>query len=138
MKTKNNVQKAVLRSLAVFVSFVLISLTVSAQEFWKRILTNSSINEIAYVMVDSRKSDANNQFAELTADFMIQEQEEELDLENWMTTENNFISSYFLEEPDQKTELEKWMLNEDLFTVKNLENPLVLEDWMTYDLYWKM
>jgi hypothetical protein len=38
MKTKNNVQKTILRSAAVIVSFVLISFTVSAQDFWKRLL----------------------------------------------------------------------------------------------------
>ena len=53
MKTTNNVQKAILRSGAVVISFVLISFTVSAQEFWKKLLTNSSFNEIALAMVET-------------------------------------------------------------------------------------
>jgi hypothetical protein len=35
MKTRTNFRKAVVRSAAVVVSFILISFTVSAQEFWK-------------------------------------------------------------------------------------------------------
>jgi hypothetical protein len=50
MKTKNNVQKAVLRSAAVVVSFVLISFTVSAQTFWKRLLENTGFSDIAIAM----------------------------------------------------------------------------------------
>jgi len=58
MKTKNNVQKTILRSLAVVLSFVLISFTVNAQDFWKKLLENSSFNEIALAMVE--KTDASS------------------------------------------------------------------------------
>ena len=53
MKTKNNVQKAILKSLAVIISSVLISFTVSAQGFWESILENNTFNEIALAMVES-------------------------------------------------------------------------------------
>ena len=53
MKTKNNVQKAILKSMAMGISLVLITLTVNAQDFWKSILENASINEIALAMVET-------------------------------------------------------------------------------------
>ena len=62
MKTRTNFQKAAIRSAAVVISFVLISITVSAQEFWKKLLINSSFNEIAIAMVetDAEKSTTKN------------------------------------------------------------------------------
>ena len=79
MKTKNNVQKAILRSGAVVVSFVLISLTVSAQDFWKRLLTNSSFNEIAIAMVETsgKTEDAALPTENSTETFIFQNETEE-------------------------------------------------------------
>ena len=53
MKTKNNVQKTILRSGAVIISFVLITFTVSAQEFWKKLIELSSFNDIAIAMIET-------------------------------------------------------------------------------------
>ncbi len=53
MKTKDNVQKAILKSMAVVFSIILISMTVNAQDFWKSILENVSFNEIALAMTES-------------------------------------------------------------------------------------
>ena len=90
MKTKNNVQKAILRSGAVIVSFILISFTVSAQDFWKRLLTNSSFNEIAIAMVEtSGKTEAATLPAKHSADVFIfqNDMEPALELESWMTSD---------------------------------------------------
>lgn len=41
MKTRNNVQKAIIKTMAVIMSLVLVSITVNAQEFWKTVLKNN-------------------------------------------------------------------------------------------------
>ena len=123
MKTKNNVQKAILRWTAVVVSFVLISFTVSAQDFWKKLLTNSSFNEIALAMVEnSKKADSqmDTETENATFFYLAVESEANLELEDWMIDENNFeTSSYILtEEIENDLTIENWMLNENLFQVK--------------------
>ena len=144
MKTRNNVQKAILRSAAVIISFVLISLTVSAQDFWKKLLANSSFNEIAIAMTETSKK------AEVPVDsemkisntfFMNEESEEQLQIEDWMTNENNFNSSVFTITDVQESALniENWMMDDHLFE-NNLETEpeLKVEDWMTSDKVWKI
>ncbi len=143
MKTRNNVQKAVLRSGAVIVSFILISFTVSAQDFWKRLLTNSSFNEIAIAMVEtSAKKEATDvSTKKSTRVFFFQnEAEPALELEDWMTNSYYFNQSSVLwgdavvEVPQQ---LENWMLDENYFNVpEDKEQPLELENWMTSENFW--
>lgn len=142
MKTKNNVQKTILRSVAVITSFVLISLTVSAQDFWKKLLTHSSFNEIALAMVENTKTSK----TELPADdfnFNLLDAEEEtpLKLEDWMFPERNTrVSTFqFTVEPENEMQLEDWMLNDSLFEPEGCEElPLELEEWMTSENTWKV
>ena len=142
MKTKNNVQKAILRSGAVVVSFVLISFTVSAQDFWKRLLTNSSFNEIAIAMVEtSGKTEASALPAKNKTEMFIFQNEAEpvLQLEDWMTNTNFFNNITFQteEETENPLELENWMLDENYFnSTENEEHALELEGWMTSDKFW--
>ncbi len=136
MKTKNNVQKAVLRSGAVIISFVLISFTVSAQDFWKKLLTNSSFNEIAVAMVETPKKEnlpetPAESNSTLNSAYLY---EPILKLENWMTSENYFnpSASFFANETDAPMKLENWMISDSKFDVqKSMEQPLELEAWMT-------
>jgi hypothetical protein len=90
MKTKNNVQKTILRSAAVIVSFVLISFTVSAQDFWKRLLEYSSFGNIATAMADAPEinetSIAPTEYPKVI--YFENEVEAELELEDWMLSEN--------------------------------------------------
>ena len=142
MKTKNNVQKAILRSAAVVVSFVLISFTVSAQDFWKRLLENSSFNEIALAMVETSNEMETTEPTE-SFDFNLLEQESEqaLNLEDWMMDNNFFgVSELEVNEVNEKDlEVEAWMLDESLFNVeKNNGNEMELESWMTSDKLWAM
>ena len=139
MKTKNNVQKAILKSLAMGISLVLISLTVNAQDFWKTLMENNSLNSIALATVDHTfeashaSSDAN-----AYAKFMKEENEETLDVEVWMIDENNFGRFFTVEEESENPlELEDWMTNETLFDANSIyfetetEDAWELEDWMT-------
>lgn len=58
---KDNVRKTALHTAAIIVSLALLSLTVSAQDFWKTLLLNSSINEIAMALSDgSGKTEEQN------------------------------------------------------------------------------
>jgi len=143
MKTKNNVQKTILRSVAVVVSFVLISLTVSGQDFWKKLLANSSFNEIALAMVETPKVTETSDLTSENFNFSLLETENDptLELENWMLDTKKFSSVVFQisQERDNALEIEEWMLNDGLFQVKEEgENSLELETWMTSEKVWEI
>jgi hypothetical protein len=144
MKTKNNVQKAILKSLAVIVSSVLISFTVSAQGFWESLLENNTFNEIALAMVESNSETEstpidNYSSAEVASlEILLEEEvEETLELEDWMTNEANFTSVFTVEEAvENPLEIEDWMKDETYFAVPSLiveveiEEALEVENWM--------
>ena len=147
MKTKNNVQKTILRSAAVVFSFVLISITVSAQDFWKRLLENSSFNEIALAMVETSDEIGTTESTTESFNFILFENESEqtLEIEEWMHNDNYFgvTSTQNTVESDMETEMEveveAWMLDENIFSVEeNFENELVLEAWMTSENVWEI
>jgi hypothetical protein len=140
-KTKNNVQKTVLRTAAVVVSFVLISFTVAAQDFWKTVLANSSFNEIALAMVDSsKKSKAQGTTSETNRTSYIYENEYDasLVLEDWMT-DNDYFKPTAIQHVEKENVLqtEEWMFDESLFNVAvETEGQLKVEAWMTSDEVW--
>ncbi|MEZ5105458.1 MAG: hypothetical protein R2757_13250 [Draconibacterium sp.] len=142
MKTKNNVQKTILRSGAVVVSLVLISLTVSAQDFWRKLLVNSSINEIALAMSETSKKDEipATSKSDFSAVYFLQEEiEVPLHIEEWMTDKDNFSDEAFKLEVERegKLELENWMLNEDSFGNSQEGEPeLEIENWMVSERVW--
>ncbi|SHF60352.1 hypothetical protein SAMN05444274_106338 [Mariniphaga anaerophila] len=142
MKTKTNFRKAVLRSVAVVVSFVLVSFTVSAQEFWKKVLTHSSFNEIALAMVETsaREAEAADLSVNNASWYSFDKAfDPALEMEGWMTTENYFeIATFsFQNEVDIPLKMESWMLDENLFySHKMQEEPLEVEDWMTSADFW--
>ena len=141
MKTKNNVQKTILRFAAVVISLVLISITVSAQDFWKRLIAGSSFNEIALAMVDHSKSVKTNTDLTYTAfnSELTQETEESMNLEPWMM-DNNYFSGATLKtvnETEDQLTVEPWMINKKLFEGQKAEESLELESWMISDQIWK-
>lgn len=143
MKTKNNVQKTILRSVAVVVSFVLISITVSGQDFWKKLLVNSSLNEIALAMVETPKATETSENRAETFNFSFLENENDrtLMMENWMIDESYFgVTGFeFVQESDNELKIEEWMLNDNLFQAEeNGENSLELEVWMTSENVWEI
>ena len=146
MKTRNNVQEAILKSAAVIVSLVLISFTVNAQNFWKSLLQNETFSQIAMAMVDHEagnnagSENASNYTDANFAEYAAIETEESLKLEDWMLNDANFATtSSFAEETETPMELENWMINENLFTVPTMdlnvetEAKLELESWMIND-----
>lgn len=132
-----------MRSVAVVVSFVLVSITVSAQEFWKKVLTHSSFNEIALAMVEtSEKESPVNENSENAFWYAFDKAfDPALELEGWMTSENYFLTNAVGLENDTEAPLalENWMLDESLFYTHDVqEEPLALESWMTSADFWSM
>ncbi len=157
MKTQNNetenrnnqVEKVLLRSAAVIISFVLISFTVSAQGFWKQLLTNNSFGQVALLMVEESAVDMSAEESNLPTEvssstfYFEQADDPELNLETWMTDDVYFGSFINLAKPEaeKSLEIEGWMeddkhFNSSLATDRDKE--LKLEVWMTNDKYWRM
>jgi len=141
MKTKNNVQKTILRSAAVVVSFVLISLTVTAQDFWKTVLANSSFNEIAMAMTEtSKKANVPASASDNSSANYIYENEydSKLVIEDWMIDKNYFEATVIPQvEKENTLQVEDWMLEESLFSAsEETEGELKVEDWMTSNEVW--
>ena len=138
-----------LRLTAIFVSIVLLSFTVSAQEFWKTVLTHNSINDIAAVLVEkpAAKTSAviipanSNSSTEVTITLPVYEvvEEEVLEIEDWML-DNGFFNRFGVEEiieTEQPLKLEPWMQNEKHFsTDTEFEKRLQLQPWMTDENFW--
>jgi len=141
MKTRTDFRKAAMRSAAVVVSFVLVSITVSAQEFWKKVLTHSSFNEIAIAMVEpaEKVKPANGKTENAFWTSFDKAFDPALELEGWMTEEDFFETEVFSFENDldQPMELENWMFDESLFYSQQVQDePLTLENWMISADYW--
>lgn len=140
----NNVQKAFLRTLAVLISFVLISYTVSAQEFWKKLLTNSSFNEIAIAMTNTNKekvASATTGKMNHSRFYLEEATEQAMEVEQWMMSETTFrISGFHLEnEVEIPLAIENWMLENSNFDDGDVqEEKLELESWMTSTKIWNV
>ena len=137
MKTKNNVQETILKSVAVITSLVLISLTVNAQYHWKSLLEKYNLNEFELALLDNTVETIEKADANVYAFLLEQESDETLELEGWMT-EENYLSSYsaIQEAVEAPLNVEDWMINEALFTANSVytmavtEEPLEIENWM--------
>lgn len=139
MKTRTNFQKAAIRSAAVVISFVLISITVSAQEFWKKLLINSSFNEIAIAMVetDAEKSTTKNS-ATTGIDWNEFDRafDTGLELEGWMSSEEHFGVTGFQKKMEVVVPAEQNVGTVNLGYEPDTNEPLVLEDWMVQGERW--
>ena len=94
MKTINKVQKIAQKTVAVVVSIILISFTVSAQDFWKELVLTNQFEQIALAFVDnttSSKKVSINENSTRFLEFYEEAVEEELELENWMIEEKVWI-----------------------------------------------
>ena len=141
----NKMKNVVSRSAAVIVSFVLISFTVSAQGYWKQLLTNNSFGKMAMLMVE--KPVAANTPASVeteSATFIIEPAvEETLEVEKWMTNDTHFEAFHHIFAPatEKNLEVEDWMKNDNHFgnhfTVER-EKELKLEAWMTDEAHWRL
>lgn len=162
MKTTNNAQKTenskfenpISKTVAVVLSLVLISFTVSANGFWKQLLVNNTFGKMATLMVDQENNEllayatpepaahtlqafsiSNNFFIETT-------KENSLTIESWMTRDTNFGKSRLTDQitPEASLRIENWMINNSYFNAPVVlpenEPALKLEAWMTDENKW--
>lgn len=163
MKTTNNAQKTentqvrtvVLRGAAVIFSIVLLSWTVTAQDFWKELLTNNTYGKMAMLMVSqpSESSKVDDLFeavdadlkanVSFTAEVTAAETEQSLEIESWMTNENlfNAKTDFLTTEAEKELVVEGWMTESKYFTSNafeanvDAEPALEIEGWMLQDVY---
>ena len=153
MKTINKVQQVAQKTFAVVVSIILISFTVSAQDFWKELVSTNQFEQIALAFSNnttSSKEVALNENSTRFLEFYEEAVEEELELEEWMTYETYFPVNviHFEEGIERALELENWMINDShfnkqevntkaIFTIEQ-KKELELENWMINDKVWDL
>ena len=143
---ENNVQKTILRSIAVIVSFVLLSFTVAAQGYWKQLLINNSFNQIATALVENpskklpaEKSTENPSPANDGFNYFYETNETSLNIEPWMTDEGywELVPYDFNTVNESGLSLKPWMVETDFFNAGRVqEAPLELQGWMTNNDLW--
>ena len=142
MKTKNNIRKTALQIAAAATGIAILSFTVNAQETFKSFFETTGINHYAMVTESSDNSMfsgkhiSNYTSAETYAAYLVNETEEPMNLETWMTNENTFDGYTSSLEKERDMAIENWMMDENSFTsMLNIEaeteNPLQVESWMT-------
>lgn len=142
-KTKrNNLQQAILKTLAVAASFALLSITVNAQDFWRSVLENEAFGEIAMAMGEPKIIDAaedldNTLNAGYYSHLLESETETDLAIENWMTDVSVFGNDMAVTKESGTTlELEVWMTDTKRFSRISwlMENDndgiMEIEGWM--------
>ncbi len=140
MKTKNNVQKAVLKSLAIITGLVFLSSSLDGQGLWKPIYNNSEVDHVSLAMAGNRPevftSMASSNSTSAFSAYLAAETDNELELEAWMTEASFFAGNALLEiETEEPLQLENWMLDASSFSMNTLlevesEEEAVIEDWM--------
>ena len=119
MRTTNKVQKTenrpISKTLAIIISLVLISFTVSAQGFWKHLLVNNTYGKMAELMVEQKNADdqllkANARFSETSTGMPVINTE----TTSQITFESCFGSQWSSNQSIVKaqTPLVDWRLNE--------------------------
>ncbi len=138
-KTENTVKKSTSKWLVVILSIALISSSLDAQNLGYSYSEKMNFAENTYAMYDanvSLRSNSGNHSAFLAS--VETEQEESLQIENWML-DNTYFRAYdlIIAEEENPMEIERWMTNEMNFgSVSLLLEPAVDEDleiekWMT-------
>lgn len=144
MKTKNNIRKTAIQIAAAATGIAILSFTVNAQETFKSFFETTGINHYAMVTESadnsmfSGKHISNYASTTTYVAYLVTETEEPMNLEAWMTNENNIDGYTSSLEPETEKEMtiENWMMDENSFTSMlsieaETENPLQIESWMT-------
>jgi len=151
MKTTNNVQKTENREsgksaiaiLAIAMGFVVISLSTNAREIKKHWQLNNSPAQITAMAIPaSHASDVRNASNASNAFIVETSIEMELEIESWMTNENNFaLQMASLEvEVEEALGVEEWMVDNqnflDLSITTDKDKALEVENWMLDESKW--
>ena len=139
---KNRKESATLKSVIIAATLIIASAAASAQGNWKTYFENNE--ETAYLRAEANVASykaVNSNAATLAAfaAYLVEENEEKLEVEEWMTETENFGTFINIEEETESPlQLEGWMLNEKTFAVENeKDEPLKMETWMTAENVWK-
>jgi len=146
MKTKNNVQKAIRKLLASGLIVVAVSISLNAQNSEKSLTEAAVYNGKALAMINNTiETYSAPTGADVNASYLINETEEALELEDWMTDETSFdvYPMSIQPEPEEALNLEDWMIDEIYFNptfqvMAETESELELENWMTSDEVWNL
>lgn len=135
MKTKNNTQKTVLKSLAVITSLVLISFTAIARDLQKPCIENETFNETILAIDDKgiKSRPASTTFTDVSsfANYLKTESENTLALEEWMTNEQLF-------NVHENTSRKKTIKTATFYYEEIEESKLKFEAWMFHLKYWRV
>ena len=126
----NRIQETILKSFIAIAIFIL-SVSVSGQNFWAS--SDGNYFNLVQLVAASDKSETETLRTTVFAASIEKENEELLEVEDWMTSENHFGMFVEIEnEMDESLELEEWMINEANFTfgASETDAPLELESWM--------
>ncbi|RKD92082.1 hypothetical protein [Mangrovibacterium diazotrophicum] len=132
----------ILRIGALAASMVLFSFVLFGQDDWQKLLSYSSMGEMARIMVaeneklDETPATTNTEIANFE---LNEESDQDLEIESWMT-DAGFFSSFNIEEAaEPELNLESWM-NSDLYfqnyQVAENDCELEIESWMTDEDFW--
>ena len=118
-------------------------------DFWKQLLTESSLSQFAMIMVGETAAETESNYAlepgntEMEYLNFEEESDQPLEVSDWMTNESYFGSSFLniFEEKDAPLEVSDWMtetsyFGTDIRTEKDKE--LNLENWMIRGNHWNM
>lgn len=116
------------------VSVVLVSYTVSAQDFLIRLLENSSFNDIAIVMVDTQDEDDRVGTVDSDSETLYLEEGLEEGLKDCQELCEDHPAKLLSDAPRQ---VEKWMGNKAAIRLETEdEASLNIETWMISDEVW--
>ena len=129
MKTKNNVQKSVRKSLGIIACLLFIIFSIDAQDI--SILEREIFSAVNSTMLNGsnilKRTMNNNTSVNSIPAYLIEENEEELRLEDWMFDESNFYSANNVAETanvNESTEMNSFNSEPEI------EEELKLEAWM--------
>ena len=114
-KTENKqIRKTISKTFAIVLSLVLISFTVSAQGFWKQILTNNTYGKMAELMVEQKNADDQLLNANAhSSQIRIENQVIHSETAQEMTFENYFGSQWITNQNAMKAPVQPgWRLDE--------------------------
>ena len=131
MKTKNNVQKTTLKSVAVLTGLFLLSGAIYAQDSTNSLLARNTNPETVTKSAVADPSVPAKAVA--VSDMFVEEKDATLNLEDWMTNDDFFTVPANSEKvTDTPEEIEEWMTEDTYFVTPDTTNdaPIKLESWM--------
>ncbi len=148
MKTKeNNLRKRqqenmLMKRITVLFALIMVCTSLNGQGLWSQPKINHSQSLLAINVAVATEINSNSVAGNIS-EYLVEETEAPMEVENWMTNESYFNCYIdFLEvEHEEKLEIENWMVDEEFFVKSYMlidkEEVLEIENWMVDESYWK-